>query len=234
MKKVIVTTSWDDGHKIDFKLSDLMKKYNLTGTFYISPLDREIPEKDRLTDEEIIRLSDGFEIGAHTMTHPRLSTISLEEAEKEIVGSKKYLENLLSKKIISFCYPGGDHNQDHQKIVENAGFGFARNVNKFSFGQGCNKFSFPTTVHAYRHWSDVVNIYKYSGSIGKFFRNYLNWDQLAISLFDQTYEKGGVYHLWGHSWEIDNNKDWERLENVFSHISNRQGVEYLTNGELIK
>lgn len=234
MKRVIVTTSWDDGHKIDFRLADLMKKYNLTGTFYISPLDREIPEADRLTDDEIKKLSDGFEIGAHTMTHPRLSTISLEEAEKEISGSKKYLENILGKKVTSFCYPGGDHNSKHQKIVENAGFDFARNVNKFSFGQNCNKFSFPTTVHAYRHWSDFVNIYKYSGSLPKFFKNYLNWDQLAISLFDQTYQKGGIYHLWGHSWEVDNNKDWERLERVFSHISNKQGVEYLTNGELVK
>jgi peptidoglycan/xylan/chitin deacetylase (PgdA/CDA1 family) len=234
MKRVIVTTSWDDGHKLDFKLAELMKKYNLTGTFYISPEDREIPKEYRLTDEEIIKLSDGFEIGAHTQTHPRLSTISDAEAEKEIVDSKKYLEKVLGKTVNSFCYPGGDHNTNHQKIVEKAGFIFARNVSKFSFGENCNHFSFPTTVHAYRHWSDVVNIYKFSGSIWNFFRNYLNWDELAISLFDKTYESGGIYHLWGHSWEIDNNQDWERLERVFSHISNKQGVEYLTNSELVK
>ncbi len=118
MKRVIVTTSWDDGHKIDFKLAELMKKYNITGTFYISPKDREIPEKDRLTDQEIIKLSEGFEIGAHTFTHPRLSNVSDEEAKKEIVGSKDYLEKILKKEVKSFCYPGGVHKKSIKKWLK--------------------------------------------------------------------------------------------------------------------
>ena len=31
----IITTSWDDGHPLDFKLAELLNKYNLKGTFYI-------------------------------------------------------------------------------------------------------------------------------------------------------------------------------------------------------
>ena len=41
----------------------------------------------------------------------------------------------------------------------------------------------------------------------------------SIILFDKTLEEGGVYHLWGHSWEIDKNEDWNRLERVFKYIS---------------
>jgi peptidoglycan/xylan/chitin deacetylase (PgdA/CDA1 family) len=41
MNKVTVTTSWDDGHILDVKLSELLKKYNLKGTFYIAPKNRE-------------------------------------------------------------------------------------------------------------------------------------------------------------------------------------------------
>ena len=48
MKKIVVTTSWDDGHILDLKLSNLLTKYNIKGTFYLSPKDREIKEKDRL------------------------------------------------------------------------------------------------------------------------------------------------------------------------------------------
>jgi hypothetical protein len=57
MKNVVVTTSWDDGHKLDLKVSELMQKYNLTGTFYVSPKDREISPEERLTDSELIELS---------------------------------------------------------------------------------------------------------------------------------------------------------------------------------
>lgn len=43
---------------------------------------------------------------------------------------------------------------------------------------------------------------------------------------------GGVFHLWGHSWEIEHNKDWGRLERVLSYFANRSDVKYLNNGEL--
>ncbi|MCX6750242.1 MAG: polysaccharide deacetylase family protein, partial [Candidatus Pacearchaeota archaeon] len=110
-KQIIVTTSWDDGHKLDLRLAKLLKKYNIKGTFYISPRNREFKKEDLLTDKEIIELSKDFEIGAHTMTHPRLTKVSEEEAFKEILESKRYLEKLTGKEIKSFCYPGGDYNK---------------------------------------------------------------------------------------------------------------------------
>ena len=47
--------------------------------------------------------------------------------------------------------------------------------------------------------------------------------------FDEMLKSGGVFHLWGHSWEIDQHKDWQRLEHVLQHIANREGVRYVTN-----
>jgi hypothetical protein len=35
-KEIIVTISWDDGQKLDLKFTNLLKKYGLKGTFYIS------------------------------------------------------------------------------------------------------------------------------------------------------------------------------------------------------
>ncbi len=60
----------------------------------------------------------------------------------------------------------------------------------------------------------------------------LEWDALAKAMFDQVVKEGGVYHIWGHSWEIDEHADWERLENVFRYISANPEVSYVTNGEL--
>src|SRR5215469_1471877 len=111
MKKVIVTTSWDDGHKLDIKLAKLLKKYGIKGTFYVSPKNHELSKKDRLSNAEIKSLSKDFEIGAHTMTHPHLTRIAPDKAFQEIKESKEYLESIIDKKVNSFCYPYGDFNE---------------------------------------------------------------------------------------------------------------------------
>ena len=59
-----------------------------------------------------------------------------------------------------------------------------------------------------------------------------NWDDLAIDMFELIRARGGVFHLWGHSWEIDEQGDWDRLERVLRHVSGRQDVRYVTNGDL--
>ena len=60
----------------------------------------------------------------------------------------------------------------------------------------------------------------------------LEWDALAKAMFDQVIKEGGIYHIWGHSWEIDEHDDWEPLENVFRYIGANPKVSYVTNGEL--
>ncbi len=232
MNKVYVTTSWDDGHILDIKLADLLKKYNLAGTFYISPKDKEIPPESRLRDEKILELSQSFEIGGHTMTHPLVSKIEDKEAEKDILEGKKYLENLLGREVTSFCYPGGFYKESNKKILRDAGFKLARTVERFKTETGSDHFALPTTIQAYRHYSDVFGIFREVGIVD-FLKCFLNWDVLAIKIFDNTLKNGGVFHIWGHSWEIENNSDWERLEKVFKHISNRNNVSYITNSEIV-
>jgi len=126
----MVTTSWDDGHKLDLKLAKLLKKYGIRGTFYISPKNREFREEDFLSDDEIIKLNRDFEIGAHTMTHPRLTKISETEAFNEIIDSKKYLEDLIREEVQCFCYPGGAYNKKIKELVKRAGFIGARTTER--------------------------------------------------------------------------------------------------------
>ena len=234
MKKVIVTTSWDDGHILDLKLVKLLNKYGLAGTLYVSPMDREIEKSKLLTAKQIKSvMSKNIEIGAHTMTHPRVNAVTPIEANKEIVESKAYLTKLTGKKVISFCYPGGEYDPINVSQVKKAGYKMARTTKTFELSAGSNPFEIPTSVHAYDHYTDVFRILtlvKFNPI--KFMKLYLHWDNIAKELFDRALKDGGVFHLWGHSWEIDNHKDWERLENVFKHISKREGVKYVTNGEL--
>ena len=233
MKPVIVTTSWDDGHVLDLTLADLLRAHGIAGTFYISPADREVAHSKRLTAAQVAELGRDFEIGAHTLSHPRLSAIGDDEARAEIAGSKKVLERTLGKPVTSFCYPGGDFQEKHTAMVRDAGFSLARTTERFRTDAGADPFTLPTTAHAYRHWSDAGPIWRTNGTVVGFIRNYLRWDDLAIALFDRVIAEGGIFHLWGHSWEIDARGDWNRLTRVLAHIAKRPGVKYAANAELL-
>ena len=147
-KQIIITTSWDDGHKLDIKLANLLKKYGIRGTFYISPKNREFRKEDLLSDEEIKKIEKDFEIGAHSMTHPGLTKISETDAFNEIINSKKYLEKLLRKEIQSFCYPGGKYNEKIMDLVRKSGFTYSRTMNRFDFNPSQNLLTFPPKTNA--------------------------------------------------------------------------------------
>lgn len=59
----------------------------------------------------------GFEFGAHTQTHPDLTTLAQNEAEREIAGSKQDLERALGTRVFSFVYPYGIYNETIRTLV---------------------------------------------------------------------------------------------------------------------
>lgn len=84
-----------------------------SGVQSATPLDRF------LTAEELVRLSDNgqMEIGAHTVTHSNLAILPAEEQRAEIVQGKRWLEDVIQRKVKSFAYPyGGKDNYTRQTI----------------------------------------------------------------------------------------------------------------------
>jgi len=66
----------------------------------------------------------GIEFGAHTMRHPILTRISLDEVRNEIEGSKFRIEKELGEPVLGFAYPNGqlaDLNDKIEKIVADSG-----------------------------------------------------------------------------------------------------------------
>lgn len=233
-RSVTVTTSWDDGHILDLKLATLLHKYGIRATFYISPKDREFQKNELLAAEHIKTLSQWFEIGAHTMTHPRLPQVSPEVARTEIVESKRYLEEVTGKSVRSFCYPRGEYTLQHKEQVRQAGYTLARTVQRFAYERPKDPYEMPTTIHTYDHWLDILPLARFVRfNPVAFWWYYRRWDRQALALFERARRRGGVFHLWGHSWEIEKRRDWERLERVLRYIGGRREVHYATNAELI-
>ena len=232
-KQIIVTTSWDDGHKSDLKLAKLLKKYDIKGTFYISPKNREWKKAELMSEDEIKIISEDFEIGAHSMTHPILTRLDEKNAYKEIYESKKYLESIIKNEVKFFCYPRGAYNERIKELVKKVGFIGARTTKRHFIDFTSDPFDFGTTVHTYNHKSDIFKIVRFSKFNPLEFYKNLDWEYLAKRRFDYILEHGGTFHLWGHSWEMDSYNQWDKLENVLAYISKRKNVEYLTNSEII-
>jgi len=228
MSRLIVTTSWDDGSKEDLRLSELLAEYGMKGTFYV-PKSHQRAEP--LREEEILIVAQKHEIGAHTLGHVDLTSVTAEQAQAEIAGSKAYLENILGKSVRMFCYPYGRHNPRTKEIVASCGFRGARTLNYTKLGTVTDPYEFGVTLHAsdssprttLRIWRDY----------GMSLRFLLNWETRAKLLFQLALTEGGVWHLWGHSWEISGRRDWDRLERVLDYVSRRDGALYATNAEAV-
>ncbi|MFQ5423345.1 MAG: polysaccharide deacetylase family protein [Phycisphaerae bacterium] len=84
----------------------------------------------RLTPDEILRLSEHerVDIGAHTITHPVLSSLPPAAQQVEIAGGKRRLERILGRSVTAFSYPFGtrsDYTDATIRLVQTAGFACA-------------------------------------------------------------------------------------------------------------
>lgn len=83
----------------------------------------------------------GIEIGAHTVSHPELDTLSNGRAVMEIRDSKRMLEDGLGHAVTTFAYPHGYASPATRRIVEGAGFHAACRVRHALSSQSENLFA---------------------------------------------------------------------------------------------
>src|SRR5262249_2596988 len=72
-----------------------------------------------------LRDSNLIEVGAHTISHPVLSSLPADAQREEISGSRVMLEEIIGEPITSFAYPYGaeaDYTSDTVNAVRDAGF----------------------------------------------------------------------------------------------------------------
>jgi peptidoglycan/xylan/chitin deacetylase (PgdA/CDA1 family) len=242
MDKAIITTSWDDGHPLDLKLAKLLKSYNIPATFYI-PIENRV--RETLTPDQIKEIANDFDIGGHTYSHVKLTELAKEEAYEEIKKGKEYLEEIIGREIQSFCYPWGAYNKEIIDMVKKAGFECARTVKPLEIKVSA-LFEIGTTIHVgeggYSHFRRFLKCSKVLSNMRMpvylLARNLLfkDWFETAINALNFVVEKGGVFHLWGHSWEVDRNNDWEQLKLILeriSEVSKNKGVLLRDNTEII-
>lgn len=80
-----------------------------------------------VTSKELGQLAQHplIELGAHTITHPILPTLTLDAQFNEIMGSRYSLEKMIHRPIRAFAYPNGDFTEQTKKLVDAAGYSAA-------------------------------------------------------------------------------------------------------------
>jgi len=86
--------------------------------------DESVPNRHALRD--LAKL--GYTIGCHTHTHRDLTTLSMTEVRREVIGSKRILEDLLGQPVNAFCYPYGTWDSHILSVVRQAGYDVAFTV----------------------------------------------------------------------------------------------------------
>jgi peptidoglycan/xylan/chitin deacetylase (PgdA/CDA1 family) len=237
----VVTTSWDDGDPKDLRIADALSSRDLRGTFYVPILGYR--GKKTVTPTDLKRLSSaGFEIGAHTVSHKALPMLAPEELEHEVRSCKQILEGILGHRVHMFCYPNGRYNFKVIRLVRDAGYQGARTTRMLSTNLGIDHcpFEMPTSVQAYPHprvgyiknlarATNIPGLLNYVTELCRF----KSWVELGKRLFHQVLEHGGIWHLYGHSWEIDELGMWRDVHEMLDYVAHGKGVTYLTNGQLL-
>ena len=123
----------DDGYRDNYTVAySLLKRLHVPFTVYVTTgfIDNRLPmwwypkQKHGLNATELQALDADplCTIGAHTVSHPKLDTLSYEEQHKEIADSKQELERLLGHPIQHFSFPHGAYNADTLAICRELGF----------------------------------------------------------------------------------------------------------------
>jgi peptidoglycan-N-acetylglucosamine deacetylase len=231
--RAYITTSWDDGHPLDLRLAELLHKYALPATFYI-PLDNQLPV---MTPAQVRELSSAFEVGGHTVNHCDLLTMPDKVTRREIIDCKSELEGICGRPCIAFCFPKGRFRRSHVKLVRDAGYRTARTVELMSTEKPHMQDGIamvPTTLQVgpAGFWRVARNSTKRMRPMN-FLRQIRygksSWVATAEVMVENVLSSGGVFHIWGHSWEIEQMGEWQNLERVFSLLAQGGSHAVFTN-----
>jgi peptidoglycan/xylan/chitin deacetylase (PgdA/CDA1 family) len=131
-----VILTFDDGYRDNYaNLLPLMNEFGFKGVLFLlgdADADYNFWDADRgdhydplmTLEEKRAFVRAGWEIGAHSMTHPDLTGLDGAPALGEIEESKRRLEADLGTEVISFAYPGGRVDDRVEGLVRQAGFTF--------------------------------------------------------------------------------------------------------------
>lgn len=209
-----VTFSYDDGVKQDIRLIELLNKYGLKCTFNLN--SKLLGKREnKVMPEHVKELYFGHEVACHTLTHPNLCSLDEGEIVRQVEQDRLNLEDLVGYPVRGLAYPGGSVDRRVSDIIKRqTRIQYCRTV------ENTDSFDVQTDLFHYKH--NVYHIIQPERllSIGERF------------LMLQP-DKPQILYIWGHAYEMDRTKTWEKLEDFFRLISGHYDIFFGTNADVL-
>ena len=117
-----IVVSFDDG----YQSQSTVARRELDRLGWPGVLNLEVNNvrlKGGLTRAEVVAmLHDGWEVDAHTLTHPDLTTVDDARLIHEVAGSRAWLRRAFGIPVAFFCYPAGRYDARTEAAVRAAGY----------------------------------------------------------------------------------------------------------------
>lgn len=221
-KKRALTFSYDDGVEQDIRLIDIFKKYGMRATFNINsgeytPEGNVFPEGQvhrRLTEKAVSEVynQEGIEVAVHGSTHPWLDHMPVNMCTKDLMDDREKLEKQFNRIVRGMAFPFGTYNDDVVNSMKSTGIVYSRTVNStHAFDMPSDWMRLPATCH-----HDDPKLM-----------------ELAHDFFEKdSWGRPWMFYLWGHSFEFEQNNNWEVIEEFCEFMAGRDDVWYATNIEI--
>lgn len=216
--KKALTFSYDDGVMQDLRLISLFKLYGLKATFnlnsaafgQIDAISRDGREVDHshISEEDIARVYAGFEAAIHTRTHPDLTQLSDACVAAETLEDRAAIEALVKYPVRGMAYPYGRCDERVKRVLGTVGVVYARGT------RVTGDFSLPRDRY---DWACSCHHNSLAPLIEPF-------------LVDSRMPK--LLSVWGHSYEFDQNDDWDAFEARLEKLGGNDDIWYAANIEI--
>lgn len=227
-KTKAVTFSYDDACKQDMKTAQILTKYGMKGTFNFNGY--AMRGNGALTEEEAktYLLDQGHEIAVHGANHAAAGVVRPIEGIRDVLNCRLELEKKYDRIIRGMAYPdcgvtmfaNGTTYQDVKNYLTQLDIAYAR-----SLAGDNNLFELPTDWHAW-----VPNAHHNNPQI-------LNWIDEFLELdlskkISSCRRNAGLFYIWGHSYEFDNDQNWDHFEKICQKLAACEDIWYATNIEI--
>ncbi|MCM3728047.1 polysaccharide deacetylase family protein [Neobacillus cucumis] len=209
-KHKVLTMSYDDGRSADRKLVEIFNRYGIKGTFHLN--SGLFGTGDRIPREEVSRLYQGHEVSAHTVTHPTIARSPKEQLIEEVMEDRKNLEEIVDYTVRGLSYPNGSYNQLIKEMLPYLGIEYARTVHS------TGNFSIPDD---FIEWNPTCHHN----------RNLLKLAEEFVQLHKKQYLY--MMYVWGHSYEFEQDQNWDLIGKFCEYIGNRSDIWYASNLEIV-
>jgi peptidoglycan/xylan/chitin deacetylase (PgdA/CDA1 family) len=117
-----IVVSFDDGYQSQSTVARRVL-YRLGWPGVLNLEVHNVGLKGGLSGAEVrAMVRDGWEVDAHTMTHPDLTLVDARQLRREVAGSRRWLRRAFGIPVDFFAYPAGRYDPAVEHAVRAAGF----------------------------------------------------------------------------------------------------------------